>query len=176
MFDLRPICSTLASRCERVRTGLDVAFDDAEASRSLRGIRGGVWMTVVAKPDALTSVAAALPEGTVHPLGDNSELPFDDCPFEVVVLNGAAMTQTLVKEIHRVLKPAGYLFFSVEEENRGQRDSTLSKIYNIFLRNGFDIVSLVRPPWWKFGFGGHMLTVCARRKAWKEHKPLGGLR
>ena len=69
-----------------------------------------------------------------------------------------------------------YMLHLFVKENRGQRDSTLSKIYNIFLRNGFDIISLARPPWWKFGFGGHTLTVCARRKAWKEHKPLGGLR
>lgn len=176
MLDLRPIYSAILARCDRVRTGLDVSFDDAEASRSLREIRGGVWMTVVSSAKALPAVGPALPEGTVHALGPNAEMPFDDCPFEVVVLNGSAMTQPLVKEIHRVLKPAGYLFFSVEEENRGQRDSTLSKIYNIFLRNGFDIISLARPPWWKFGFGGHTLTVCARRKAWKEHKPLGGLR
>ena len=174
MFDLKPILSAIVSRCDRVRTGLDVAFDDAAASRSLREVRRGVWMTVV-NPGSLEAVGSALPEGTVHPIGPNAELPFDDCPFEVVVLNGAAMTQPLVKEIHRVLKPAGHLFFTVDEENRGQRDSTLSKIYNIFLRSGFDIISLTRPPWWKLGLGGRTLTVCARRKAWKEHKPLGGL-
>lgn len=176
MFDLKPILSEIESRYARIRTGLDVAFDDVGTSRSLRELRGGVWMTVVSSAEALSTVGAALPEGTVHQIGAGDTLPFDDCPFEVVVLNGTAMTQPLVKEIHRVLMPSGFLFFTVEEENRGQRGSTLSKIYNLFLKNGFDLVALIRPPWWKFGFGGRTLTVCARRKAWKEHKSLGGLR
>jgi SAM-dependent methyltransferase len=175
MPDLRPILSELASRYDRVRTGLDIAFDDAEASNALRRLRGGVWMTVVTGESSLASVGGALPAGTVHRMGAEGALPFDDCPFEVVVLNGAAISQPLVREIHRVLKPAGSLFFTVPEENRGMRDSTLSKVYNIFLKSGFDIVSVVRPPWWKFGIGGRTLTVCARRKAWKEHKGLRGL-
>jgi SAM-dependent methyltransferase len=175
MPELKPILSALSSRYERVLTGLDVAFDDAATSRQLRELRGGVWMTVVSNSEAASVVGAALPEGTVHQICDGEMLPFDDCPFEVVVLNGKAITQPLVKEIHRVLKPAGFLFFTVTEENRGKRDSTLSKIYNMFLKNGFDIVSLIRPPWWKFGFDGRTLTVCARRKSWKELKSLGGL-
>ena len=176
MFDLKPILAEIASRYSRINTGLDVAFDDVEVSRSLRELRGGVWMSVVTSPEALGSVGAALPEGTVHQIGYDASLPFDECPFEVVVLNGKAMTQPLVKEIHRVLKPSGFLFFTVDEVVRRGRDSTLSKIYNLFLKNGFDLVSLVRPPWWKFGSAGRTLTVCARRKAWKEHKSLGGLR
>lgn len=176
MLDLRPILSALSARYQRVLTGLDVAFDNATASQILRDIRGGVWMTVVSNAEAASKVGAALPEGTVHMLGEDGTLPFDECPFEVVVLNGEAISQPLVREIHRVLKPAGFLFFTVNEENRGKRNSTLSKLYNMFLKNGFDLVSLIRPPWWKFGVGGRTLTVCARSKAWKEHKSLGGFK
>ena len=175
MPDLKLITSEIIARYDRILTGLDIAFDDAEASRKLRELRGGVWMTVVTSAEAAEAVGAQLPQGTVQRLGAGDALPFDDCPFEVVVLNGKALSQPLVREIHRVLRPAGCLFFTVEEENRGQRDSTLSKVYNIFLKHGFDIISISRPPWWKFGFGCHSLTVCARRKAWKEHKSLGGV-
>jgi len=176
LFDMRLIISEMLSHCGKIRTGLDIAFDDAETSMRLRELRGGVWMTVVSDASKLASVASALPDGTVHPIASNYALPFDDCPFEVVVLNGAALSQPLVKEIHRVLMPAGLLFFSVDDVTRDDGRTTLSMIYNIFLKNGFDIVSLVTPPWWKFGFGAKKLTVCARRKAWKEHKPLGGLK
>ncbi len=175
MSDIRLIVSEILSQCGKIRTGLDVAFDDAETSKKLRELRGGVWMTVVRDASKLSAVSSALPDGTVHPIAPNFALPFDDCPFEVVVLNGAALNQPLVKEVHRVLKPAGMLFFSVADLPRDDGRTTLSMIYNIFLKNGFDIVSLVTPPWWKFGFGDKKLTVCARRKAWKEHKPLGGL-
>ena len=40
-------------------------------------------------------------------------------------------------------------------------------IYDL-LRNGFDVVGLKRPPWWKFGAAGRTLTVCARRKTWRR--------
>ena len=34
--------------------------------------------------------------------------------------------------------------------------------------DGFDVVGLKRPPWWKFGVAGRTLTVCARRKTWRR--------
>ena len=38
------------------------------------------------------------------------------------------------------------------------------------IREGFDILSIRRPKWWYFGRQGRTLTVCARKKAWREHK------
>lgn len=167
-----PIHSGISGRYDKIRTGLDVGFADAAFSLSLRKLRGGVWMTVVADEFARAAVENALPAGTVLRLGAGETLPFDDDQFEVVVMNGEVISQTLVREIHRVLLPAGCLFFSVNEEKKGGRDSTLSRLYNLFLKNGFDITGVSRPPWWRFGAAGRILTVCARKKAWKEHRSL----
>ena len=43
--------------------------------------------------------------------------------------------------------------------------------YNLkyeLLRDGCDVVGLKRPPWWRFGTAGRTLTVCARRKNWRN--------
>lgn len=167
-----PILSGISSRYGKIRTGLDIGFADAGFSQSLRRLRGGVWMTVESDQISRDISARSLPADTVMQLGDGELLPFDDDQFEVAVLNGEIISQQLIREVHRVLLPAGCLFFTVPEEKKGGSDSTLSRLYNLFLKNGFDIVGVSRSPWWRFGVGSRTLTVCARRKAWKEYRAL----
>jgi SAM-dependent methyltransferase len=164
-----PILSGILGRYEKIRAGLDVGFADAALSQTFRQLRGGVWMTVECSSHAVAAAAHVLPAETVLRLGEGEQLPFEDDQFDVVALNGAIISQVLVREIHRVLLPAGCLFFTVPEERKGGRDSTLARLYNLFLKNGFDIVGMTRPPWWHFGADGRTLTICARKKAWKEH-------
>lgn len=139
----------IASRYERVRSGLDVGFGDEEVSRALHESRGGVWRTI----------------------GDEAEFPFEDAQFEVVVMDGAKVTRGSVREANRVLRPDGCLFFTVPERTRRQQGLTPQEVYRL-IREGFSILSVDRPAWWKFGRGGRTLTVCARKKAWREHKSL----
>ena len=144
---LEPILASIANRFDRIRTGLVVGCDDRSVEDALKTLRGGVWMSVPATP----------------------ELPFEDGQFEVVVLEGTAVTRENVREAHRVLRPSGCLFFTVNERTGGQDGLTAPEIYKI-VREGYDIVALKRPKWWTFGRKGHTITVCARMKAWREHK------
>ena len=144
---LTPVLASLASQFARVRAGLAVGFDDERSVAALKGHRGGVWMSV---PEA-------------------GELPFEDRQFEVVVMDGRVVTRENVREAHRVLRPDGCLFFTVSERTGKQDGFTPPEIYKI-VREGFDIVELRRPKWWMFGRLGHSITVCARKKAWREHK------
>lgn len=141
------ILREIAARYDRVRSGLDVGFDDEDVSRTLREFRGGVWMSIGNRPD----------------------FPFEDAQFEVVVMNGSMVSRDSVREANRILRPDGCLFFTVPERTRSQVGLTPPEIYRI-IREGFDILAVKRPAWWTFGFRGHTLTVCARKKAWREHK------
>lgn len=163
----------IAARAGRIANGLDIGFADASVSSDLRSLCGGQWMTVVPDEPSRAAVAPQLAAGTVFRLGVGSALPFEDCQFDIAVLNGAEISLPLVREIHRVLKPSGRLFFEVEEKVRHGRNSTSAKIYNSFLRSGFNVTSLIRPPWWKFGFNANRMTVCATRKNWREVKGFG---
>lgn len=144
---LDKILPEIAVHYKRIRSGLDVGFDDEDVTNTLRDFRGGVWMSISAK----------------------SEFPFDDEQFEVVVMNGAVVDRTLAREANRVLRPDGCLFFTVNERTRKQAGYTPAEIYRV-IREGFDILSIRRPKWWYFGRKGRTLTVCARKKAWREHK------
>ena len=135
----------IGARYERVRSGLDVGFEDEDVSRTLREFRGGVWMSI----------------------GNRPEFPFEDAQFEIVVMNGSMVSRASVREANRILRPEGCLFFTVPEKTRSQAGFTPPEIYRT-VREGFDILSVRRPPWWAFGFRGHTLTVCARKKAWHE--------
>lgn len=104
-------------------------------------------------------------------LGAVGEFPYEDAQFDVVMLDGSVVSLKTVREAHRVLKPKGYLFFIVPERTRSQRGFALPDIYSL-IRDGFDIVDLERPAWWKFGRAGHTLTISARKKAWKAYKGL----
>ncbi len=144
---LNPILSAIAARFTKVRAGLIVGSDDAAFNDAVKAIRGGVWMEV--------------------PL--TAELPFDDAQFEVVVLEGRAVSPESVREAHRVLRPSGCLFFTVNERTSKQEGFTAPELYKI-VREGYDIVELERPKWWLFGRQGHTMTVCARMKPWRAHK------
>ena len=165
-------CAEIASRFTRVRAGVDAGFGDASVSRALRASCPGVWMTVEDGHDARMRAAEALDPKTVLQLGLGGEMPFDDHQFEVVVLSAAllsgdrARTDAIVRETHRILQGGGCLVFSVEESEAGA-GFTQRGVYDL-LKDGFDVVGLKRPPWWKFGAAGRTLTVCARRKTWRS--------
>lgn len=165
-------CAELAARFTRVRAGVDSGFGDAAVSQALRAACPGVWMTVEDGPAARARVAESLDPKTVLQLGVGGEMPFDDHQFEVVVLSAAllsgdrARTDAVVRETHRILQGGGCLVFSVDEAGSGMGFSQRG-IYDL-LREGFDVVGLKRPPWWKFGAAGRTLTVCARRKTWRR--------
>lgn len=145
---LEPVFASLASRFQRVHSGLVVGFGDPSLLDVLKSLRGGVWMSS----------------------DTPSDLPFEDVQFEVVVMDGRIVSRENVREANRVLKPEGCLFFSVNEKTGKQPDGfTPPEIYRI-IREGFDIIELKRPKWWSFGRMGRTLTVCARKKAWREHK------
>ena len=165
-------CAELAARFTRVRAGVDAGFGDAAVSQALRAACPGVWMTVEDGVAARERVAGTLDPKTVLQLGVGGEMPFDDHQFEVVVLSAAllvgarARAEAVVRETHRILQGGGCLVFSVDESGAvsgfGQRG-----IYDL-LKDGFDVVGLKRPPWWKFGAAGRTMTVCARRKNWRS--------
>ena len=165
-------CAELSSRFTRVRAGVDVGFGDVTVSQTLRAACPGVWMTVEDGAAVRARVAAALDPKTVLQLGVGGEMPFEDHPFEVVVLSAAllsgnrARAEAVVRETHRILQGGGCLVFSVDESGSGSGFSQRG-VYDL-LRDGFDVVGLKRPPWWKFGAAGRTLTVCARRKTWRS--------
>lgn len=162
----------LGARYARVRAGVDIGFADPGVSRLIRSAHGGVWMTVEADAAARAATAAALDPKTVLGLGACGELPFEDHQFEVVLLSHAMLggsrqrMETLVREAHRVLQGGGCLMFTVEESSDG-RGWTARAVYEL-LRDGFDMVGLKRPAWWRFGTAGRTLTVCASRKTWRD--------
>ena len=165
-------CAELAARYARVRAGVDAGFGNASVSQALRTACPGVWMTVEDGPAARARVAESLDPKTVLQLGVGGEMPFEDHQFEVVVLSAAllsgarARTDAVVRETHRILQGGGCLVFSVDEAGSGVGFSERG-IYDL-LKDGFDVVGLKRPPWWKFGAAGRTLTVCARRKTWRR--------
>ena len=165
-------CAELAARFTRVRAGEDAGFGDASVSQALRASCPGVWMTVEDGAAARARAAAALDPKTVLQLGAGGEMPFDDHQFEVVVLSAAllsgdrARADAVVRETHRILQGGGCLVFSVDEAG-GASGFTQRGVYDL-LKDGFDVVGLKRPPWWKFGAAGRTLTVCARRKTWRR--------
>lgn len=163
----------MENRLTRVRAGLDIGFADAAVSRLFREARGGVWMTVENGVHLRNQTAEQMDPKTVLQLGDHCELPFEDNQFGVVLLSTAMLLEhpsrvaALVREIHRVLQGGGCLIFAVEEAASGGAGHSQRSIYEL-LRDGFDVVGLKRPPWWKFGLSGRLMTVCARRKNWRN--------
>lgn len=125
------------------------------------------------------SLEVGFPEGTLpeafanlrgqqtRAIGNVSEFPYENAQFDVVLMDGSAVSLASVKEAHRVLKPEGRLFFTVPEKTKSQDGFTLPDIYSI-VRNGFNIMEVARPPWWLFGRRGRTLTICARKKNWKS--------
>ncbi len=150
--DLEPILREMSSRFKRLRSALAVGFGHSGAVSALRTRLGGIWMDVPAA----------------------AELDFDEAQFDAVVVAPGAVSREVAREANRVLRADGFMFFTVPERRRGSDAGyTAPEVYRI-VREGFDILSVVRPKWWHFGFAGHTLTVTARKKAWREHKGLRG--
>ena len=107
--------------------------------------------------------------GRMHrAIAASAEFPFEDSQFEVVMVDGSCVDAKVVREAHRVLRPAGRLMFVVNEKTRSQDGMTLPGIYKI-VREGFNIVEVGRSPWWLFGLRGRKLAICAQKKNWRSH-------
>ena len=125
-----------------------------------------------------TSLEVGFPEGTLpeafvrfrgkqtRAIGALAEFPYEDGQFDVVLMNGDAVSAKTVRESHRVLHPEGRLFFTVPERTKAQEGYTLPDIYSI-VREGFNITEVTRPAWWFFGSRGRTISICATKKAWK---------
>lgn len=127
-----------------IRTSLEVGFPENGVPEAFFRYRGKVMRTI----EAVT------------------EFPFEDAQFEVVLMDGAAVSRAAVKEAHRVLKPDGRLYFAVPEKTRQQAGFTLPEVYSL-VRDGFHIVEVERPSRWCFWRRERTLTICAKKKNWK---------
>ena len=146
--ELEAILPVLAERFARVRSALVVGFANPAVIQTLNEFRPGIWMDETSE----------LP------------LPFENDQFEVVVVAAGALSREMVREVNRVLRPQGCMFFSVQEKrSNGDGGYSSPEIYKL-IREGFDIISVKRPKWWYFGLKGHTLTVCAAKKAWRERR------
>ena len=76
-----------------VRTSLEVGFPGEGPPAEFLKYRGA----------AMRSIPASL------------QFPYEDAQFEVVMMDGSAVSRETVKEAHRVLKPDGNLVFTVPE-------------------------------------------------------------
>ena len=131
---------------KEIRTSLEVGFANGELPERFAHLRGRA-----------TRAIGALPE-----------FPYEDRQFEVVLMDGSAVSRKTVKEAHRVLKPEGRLYFVVQEKTKAQDGFTLPEIYSV-VREGFNIVEAERPSWWKFGRAGRTIAICAQKKNWRAH-------
>ena len=126
-----------------------------------------------------TSLEVGFPEGTLpeafanlrgrqtRAIGNVAEFPYEDRQFDVVLMSGDAVSAKSVKEAHRVLRPEGRLFFTVDERTGSQAGFTLPDIYSI-VRGGFNITELTRPRWCFLLRRRRTLTICATKKNWKS--------
>jgi len=131
---------------KEVRTSLEVGFPDGNLPERYLRYRGVANRSI----------------------GNVLEFPYEDAQFEVVLMDGSAVSRKTVKEAHRVLKPEGQLFFTVNEKTKTQDGFALPDIYSV-VREGFNIVDVERPPWWFFGTRGRTISICARKKNWRAH-------
>ena len=126
-----------------------------------------------------TSLEVGFPEGTLpeafanlrgrqtRAIGNVAEFPYEDRQFDVVLMSGDVVSAKSVKEAHRVLRPEGRLFFTVDERTKSQAGYTLPDIYSI-VRGGFNITELTRPRWCFLLRRRRTLTICATKKNWKS--------
>lgn len=132
------------SHLTQVRTSLEVGFPDGAVPEAFARLRGR----------------------QARAIGALTEFPFEDAQFDVVLMDGGVVSAKAAKEAHRVLKPEGRLFFTVNERTKKQDGFTLPDIYSL-VRDGFSITEVTRPAWWLFGRHGRTLSICATKKAWK---------
>ena len=126
-----------------------------------------------------TSLEVGFPEGTLpeafanlrgrqtRAIGNVAEFPYEDRQFDVVLMSGDVVSAKSVKEAHRVLRPEGRLFFTVDERTKSQAGYTLPDIYSI-VRGGFNLTELTRPRWCFLLRRRRTLTICATKKNWKN--------
>jgi len=127
-----------------IRTSLEVGFPQEGPPNDFLLYRGKEARAIVAMP----------------------EFPYEDSQFDVVMMDGSAVSVKMVREAHRVLRPQGFLFFRVPEKTGSQDGFTLPDIYST-VRYGFNIVDVQRPAWWHFGLKGRTITIGAQKKNWK---------
>ena len=133
------------SHLKEIRTSLEVGFPGGTLPEAFANLRGR--------------------ESRV--IGNVAEFPYEDHQFDVVLMSGDAVSARSVKEAHRVLKPEGRLFFTVDERTKSQDGFTLPDIYSI-VRGGFNITELTRPRWCFLLRRRRPLTICATKKNWKR--------
>ena len=131
---------------KEIRASLEVGFADGALPERFKPFRGRLTRTLAVVP----------------------EFPYEDSQFEVVLMDGSAVSRNSVREAHRVLKPEGRLFFIVPEKTKQQNGFTLPDIYSI-VREGYNITEVERDPWWKFGRGSRTIFICAQKKNWRAH-------
>jgi len=133
------------SQLTPVRVGLDVGFGAEGLPECFAGLKGAAWRSIPA----------------------SSAFPFEDSQFEAVILHASTVNFAAVREAHRVLRPDGCLYFRVPEKTGRQEGFSMPDIYTI-VREGYNIVGVDRPRWRLFAWGPRMLTICARKKNWKN--------
>ncbi|MBO7684627.1 MAG: methyltransferase domain-containing protein [Kiritimatiellae bacterium] len=127
-----------------IRASLEVGFPGGELPARYAGLRGRAWRSI----------------------GAVAEFPFEDEQFDVVLMAGSAVSRPTVREAHRVLRPAGRLYFTVPQRTKSQEGLALPDVYSL-VRDGFNITEAERPPWWRFGRGVRTLSICAEKKNWR---------
>lgn len=132
------------SQLKSIRTSLEVGFPNGAVPEAFVRFRGR----------------------QTRAIGALAEFPYEDGQFDVVLMDGGAVSAKSVREAHRVLVPDGRLYFTVPERTKKQDGYTLPDIYSI-VREGFNITGVTRPPWWFFGSRGRTISICATKKAWK---------
>ena len=132
------------SHLKEIRTSLEVGFPEGNLPEAFVRFRGRQTRSI----------------------GALAEFPYEDGQFDAVLMDGSAVSAKAVREVHRVLRPEGRLFFTVPERTKKQEGYTLPDIYKI-VREGFNITEVTRPAWWFFGSRGRTISICATKKAWK---------
>lgn len=127
-----------------IRTSLEVGFSGGELPEKLRSYRGKEWRSIAA---------------TVL-------FPYEDAQFDVVMLDGSMVGKESIKEAHRVLRANGRCLFIVPQKTSRQGGYELGDVHAL-VRDGFNIIDVERPKWWRFGFAGRTLFICAQKKVWK---------
>ena len=133
-----------------VRTSLEVGFPNGDLPERMARFRGRVTRAI----------------------GETDSFPFEDEQFDVVMIDGKIISSALVKEAHRVLHSGGWLLFVVAEKTgQDQSGYTMPEVYSM-IREGFNILSVERTPWWRFGRGGRTISIGAQKKNWRSYRSL----
>ncbi|MEI7948089.1 MAG: class I SAM-dependent methyltransferase [bacterium] len=116
--EVKSVIHFLNQRNGKIRSGLDIGFNNAGVSRSLRQA-GGYWMTVETNEARRAFVASSMDAETVLAAGRKGELPFEDKQFDVVIVSSSVFSANpkeaseLIRECHRVIKAGGHIIFTV---------------------------------------------------------------